>query len=593
MKFACDRCHTKYSIADEKVRQKILKIRCKTCENVLTIRDSGALRAASASRPAPAPPPPPAHSAAPPAVKWFLATNGQQDGPFGLAELTRRIRRAAKEDEIYVWNETFEAWKEPSAVAEVAAELRAQPAVSPPPRPVPAAPPPAPRPSTFSRSGVGASASPGRASVSASVSAVLPARAKLPGPGGSPAVRVALPAPGTGLLNDSEGGEDRTRIQSPDAALLADLQTSSGQGGTDGPVTEVPLDLGSYELSNGNQNGTAGSGLAGFERTTLAPPGDLGNAGLDEARPGPTPATGGLGALTPLFPGRMAAATGFGAPSAPVAQASALSASGLSKLKGLPGFLGRHSALKYVVTGVVLVVLVIVVAVIAMTSGQKGDAARVAKAAPPSASPSQGNPPDDAEEQARLEAEERFRSTVGATAAEPPPPPRNLRPSASRRSGPKVAAKPARVEVSPPPPPPVAPPPVGSEPPPPDGLAVSRRFSDTERKVAAPRTRPPPTTSGTFTPAQLAAVVNQQNHKAAVKSCYERALKRDERLRVARLDVTVNVAQTGSVKSVSVNAPASFSSVSTCIRDAVKRWRFPSNSEEYETSFPLLLQQGG
>jgi hypothetical protein len=47
------------------------------------------------------------------------------------------------------------------------------------------------------------------------------------------------------------------------------------------------------------------------------------------------------------------------------------------------------------------------------------------------------------------------------------------------------------------------------------------------------------------------------------------------------------------VKSVSVNAPASFSSVSTCIRDAVKRWRFPSNSEEYETSFPLLLQQGG
>ena len=40
MKFVCERCHTKYSIADDKVRQKILKIRCKTCENVITIRDA-------------------------------------------------------------------------------------------------------------------------------------------------------------------------------------------------------------------------------------------------------------------------------------------------------------------------------------------------------------------------------------------------------------------------------------------------------------------------------------------------------------------------------------------------------------------------
>ena len=39
MKFVCERCHTRYSIADDKVRQKILKIRCKTCENVITVRD--------------------------------------------------------------------------------------------------------------------------------------------------------------------------------------------------------------------------------------------------------------------------------------------------------------------------------------------------------------------------------------------------------------------------------------------------------------------------------------------------------------------------------------------------------------------------
>ena len=42
MKFVCERCHTKYSIADEKVRGKVLKVRCKTCTNVITVRETGA-----------------------------------------------------------------------------------------------------------------------------------------------------------------------------------------------------------------------------------------------------------------------------------------------------------------------------------------------------------------------------------------------------------------------------------------------------------------------------------------------------------------------------------------------------------------------
>src|SRR3569623_916094 len=42
MKFVCERCHTKYSIADEKVRGKVLKVRCKSCETVITVRETGA-----------------------------------------------------------------------------------------------------------------------------------------------------------------------------------------------------------------------------------------------------------------------------------------------------------------------------------------------------------------------------------------------------------------------------------------------------------------------------------------------------------------------------------------------------------------------
>ncbi|HJX66653.1 MAG TPA: zinc-ribbon domain-containing protein, partial [Polyangia bacterium] len=38
MKFVCDRCQTRYSIADEKIRERIFRIRCKTCNNVITVQ---------------------------------------------------------------------------------------------------------------------------------------------------------------------------------------------------------------------------------------------------------------------------------------------------------------------------------------------------------------------------------------------------------------------------------------------------------------------------------------------------------------------------------------------------------------------------
>jgi predicted Zn finger-like uncharacterized protein len=42
VKFSCDKCQTKYSIADEKVRGKVLKIRCKKCDNVIVLREAPA-----------------------------------------------------------------------------------------------------------------------------------------------------------------------------------------------------------------------------------------------------------------------------------------------------------------------------------------------------------------------------------------------------------------------------------------------------------------------------------------------------------------------------------------------------------------------
>ncbi len=49
MKFICDKCSAKYSIADEKIRKKVLKIRCKKCSHVIIVRDPQA-RAAQSCR---------------------------------------------------------------------------------------------------------------------------------------------------------------------------------------------------------------------------------------------------------------------------------------------------------------------------------------------------------------------------------------------------------------------------------------------------------------------------------------------------------------------------------------------------------------
>ncbi len=69
MKIECDKCGAKYSIADEKVRGKTFKIRCKKCSNVIIVRDkAGGGDAAESEAPADEP-------------GWHLAIGGETVGP--------------------------------------------------------------------------------------------------------------------------------------------------------------------------------------------------------------------------------------------------------------------------------------------------------------------------------------------------------------------------------------------------------------------------------------------------------------------------------------------------------------------------------
>ncbi|RVU44097.1 DUF4339 domain-containing protein [Lujinxingia sediminis] len=123
MKFYCDSCQTKYSIADEKVRGKVLKVRCKKCSHIITVRE--------ASRPTAAAP---SAAPGPRTVAWHYAINGQSFGPMAEEVLRQKIASGEVGDAAYLWNETFSDWKPLRSVAEFSAALEQAHAVKPSPR---------------------------------------------------------------------------------------------------------------------------------------------------------------------------------------------------------------------------------------------------------------------------------------------------------------------------------------------------------------------------------------------------------------------------------------------------------------------------
>jgi predicted Zn finger-like uncharacterized protein len=200
VRFACDRCKTRYSIADERVRGKILKIRCKTCANVITVKEGMELPAelaepaptsrpewpasgggaAAAERPergdrayrpttmapqstvggggvaplTPAPKPAPALGAAfasamaaPPAPpqledEWYVSRDGEQHGPFGLHDAQAWVSQQPYEAELHCWCEGFDDWLPVDRIAHFRG-LRARPLPQVTPAPSASLSPPA------------------------------------------------------------------------------------------------------------------------------------------------------------------------------------------------------------------------------------------------------------------------------------------------------------------------------------------------------------------------------------------------------------------------------------------------------------------
>jgi len=553
MKFVCERCHTKYSIADEKVRGKVLKVRCKSCENVITVRETGATiddagsgvpkeaphtrsgtldartgdsaaigvgpagrrvnpepaRRSAPSLPAAALVDPHGPAVAPPrrptprpmpalsvddGVEWYLAVDGAQTGPFRRPVLIDKILAVPPGGDVHVWNANLGSWKPPKDVPDVSADLARRR-----------------RPST-----------------SATGNARRP----------SGAMPIIAPRPVPTEISEGHSGSNGVSA----FGESEDTQISSGP--------PVPW----------KRNGVAPA--------AAAKPAAKPAFGMEDmfGEEGDRPAAAATAAAAP-------ATAAASSPALPAATASSVSLPLVAPAAGRAG--GRP--VRLIFGAVALAVIVCGIVAVVMLRKPAAPVATAPKPAPTG----ETNFANLAEKLANEQAAEK--------PAEPPPAP------------PVVDEKPVVAKVEPPVKggrgkghgrskggtgsglSPTSPPPLTEE----QQRAAARFGESSPREVRAP------SGGGAVAhsmPAQadISRVIN--NNRQGIQTCYQRALLRDSTLTQGKVTVRVSIGISGKVKSVSLDAPAQFRSMESCVRDVMSRWAFPPSSEEYGTEFPVVLQ---
>jgi predicted Zn finger-like uncharacterized protein len=176
LNFSCDKCQRRYSIADEKVRGKTVKVRCKNCQNVISvqgpplemeestrvvaladvekIREQERLMAAAAAGARPYAsastnpwedePTRAASTPARPPAQWFVMVKSKQEGPLDEAGLQELVDSGAANARSFFWQQGMADWKRGLEIPELASFFSAPPAPPPPPPPAPPALPPEP-----------------------------------------------------------------------------------------------------------------------------------------------------------------------------------------------------------------------------------------------------------------------------------------------------------------------------------------------------------------------------------------------------------------------------------------------------------------
>lgn len=632
MKFVCERCQTRYSIADDKVRQKILKIRCKTCDNVITLRDSSGGASAAES---------PAPSVSLPAVSLSSSAVMPASQPLRRDSAVRPVAAAASAPASKPASSPPAGLVPPKSVAPSSSKAGAARPATVPPVPAgarpsqPSLPAAAPGPVEWFLALNGSESGPwGRVELARKILAArtqagddaeldcyvwkegqgewkppadvpeiareltaqkgrttipparpVPPRPPLPAAVAKPA---SVPPPPAALEAFPE--DEATQIQTLDPGLTSGPLPSPGGGG---PRHSQPL----AAALGSPSNAAAAGGPTPRPRSSSAMPA----VGASPAAPSvAAPYAKGLSTglegldLTP----RPIAQPGFAAPSP-----AGFVAAPAVPVESLPIVVpARRPALKYAVAGVAVLALGAGAYVLVSSSSPSSSApapAGSAVATPtPSAAPA-ATPPAAPSDQAAVavDPEEEARRAADAWFGAP------------NRSAPSKAVvgggskpglikrlfgkgdKPGRPATTPPPAQATAPPPASFNGTDPDERRVAG-VSAPERRVTAYANN---VTSGpTVSQESISQVIHSKPNQDAIKSCYNRALKLGGSQLKGRVDVTVSIGMSGRVKNVQLSSSSGLDMVHSCIKGVVQRWNFPPSGEEYGTAFPLILaSQGG
>ncbi len=541
MKFKCENCGTRYTIADAKIHRKVLKIRCKICEHVIVVRDP------SVGTPAPQrvagifdgdeSPREEAPTALSPSVRgqteveWYAAVNGEQRGPMPYERLRDMIRAGELDPEDVVWNETMGDWAEVRALAPLAELL---PTAAPPPPP--AAPalappqPPAPPPEPVEEQ------PPTR-----EISSVSP-----PSPTMDAPTQVAPPEPeafgasgfGIDLLSDPPKAAAPEPAAAPSSKPLFDDLFGPTVVSDDGP---------------GDEDGD----------TLLMP-------GLDEPDPEPMAPMPAMPDF-PDIPEVPAPPTSMGAPSfspAPITAVAPPASEG-----------GKNRTL--VILALLVLGIGIGVGVTLALSGNEPSAtvANATPAAPPTpAATAEPTPAPKPEPKPAPVAEKPTPAPDAAVAETPTPVPDAAVAAAKPKPKSKrKRRKPRRDKAKP-----VAKAKVGSVY---GGLddgkgetAVARMGGDVGENLP-----------DTLSQGQIKSVIKRQSR--GVTRCYDRQLKRDDSLRSAKVMLEFEIQPNGRTATVKLGRRFDGTVLKTCLSGLVRRWRFPRfGGAPIPVRYPLVFQ---
>ncbi|MBI3180927.1 MAG: zinc-ribbon domain-containing protein [Myxococcales bacterium] len=143
MTVTCDHCHKRYVIADDKVRGRSVRIRCKRCQGVISIEGLKAERRAAA---APKAAWEEERTVAMPVLDlssvWHAMVKGKQLGPLDVKALQAKVRSGEIGLRNYLWRQGMKDWKRAAELPELTRLFIGGDGLPAPAAPAPAAAPP-------------------------------------------------------------------------------------------------------------------------------------------------------------------------------------------------------------------------------------------------------------------------------------------------------------------------------------------------------------------------------------------------------------------------------------------------------------------